>query len=154
MKAKDKVKDIFSPKKKEGGVVIMIGKPSKMKGKEMEDDDDKCDKCGKKGCKMKCGGKVKYQEGGKVTSNKKWDSMSSEEKAKALEKRQSESVKGYMFGSKPSKEDLKEREAINKMAEVRYKLADMYRKEADAKKSIPKKAKGGKVSKMKKGGKC
>ena len=74
MKAKDKVKSIFAPKKKEGGVVIMIGKPSKMKGKEMEDDeedDDKCEKCGKKGCKMKCGGKVKYQDGGKVSKMKK-----------------------------------------------------------------------------------
>lgn len=66
MKAKDKVKQIFAPKKKEGGVVIMIGKPSKMKGKEMEDDDDKCEKCGKKGCKMMCGGKVKMKMGGKV----------------------------------------------------------------------------------------
>ena len=39
MKAKDKVKSIFAPKKKEGGVVIMIGKPSKMKGKEMASSD-------------------------------------------------------------------------------------------------------------------
>lgn len=70
MKAKDKVKSIFAPKKKEGGVVIMIGKPSKMKGKEMEDDDDKCEKCGKKGCKMKCGGKVKMKMGGKVKMKK------------------------------------------------------------------------------------
>jgi hypothetical protein len=70
MKAKEKIKDIFSPKKSEGGVVIMLGK-AKGKGKEMEDDEDeKCEKCGKKGCKMKCGGKIKMQDGGKVKKDK------------------------------------------------------------------------------------
>jgi hypothetical protein len=64
MKSKEKIKDIFSPKKSEGGVVIMLGK-AKGKGKEMEDDEDeKCEKCGKKVCKMKCGGKMK--KGGKA----------------------------------------------------------------------------------------
>ena len=37
----------------------------------MDEDDDKCEKCGKKGCKMKCGGEVKkYQDGGKVNKDK------------------------------------------------------------------------------------
>jgi hypothetical protein len=68
MKANKAIKKAFGKESKmsKGGVVIMIGKPSKGKGKMAEDDDDKCEACGKKGCKMKCGGKAKMSKGGKT----------------------------------------------------------------------------------------